>query len=48
MAIKQAAAKDQKVIALFSEKDKKESEKKWGKAVMSHGYCIYLSISEQF
>lgn len=44
MAIKQAAAKDQKVVALFSEKDKKESEKKWGKAVMSHGYCIYPSI----
>lgn len=45
MATKQAAAaKDQKVVPLFSEKDKKESEKKWGKAVMAHGYCIFPSI----
>jgi len=44
MAIKPAVAKEQKVVALFSEKDKKESEKKWGKAVMSHGYCIFPSI----
>jgi len=45
MATKQAAAaKDQKVVPLFSEKDKKESEKKWGTAVMAHGYCIFPSI----
>ncbi len=44
MAIKPTAAKEQKVVALFSEKDKKESEKKWGKGVMSHGYCIFPSI----
>lgn len=24
--------------------EKKESEKKWGKAVMSHGYCIFPSL----
>lgn len=39
-----AAAKSPKVVPLFAEKDKKESEKKWGKAVMSHGYCIFPSI----
>lgn len=33
-----------KVIDLFPEKEKKESEKKWGRAVMSHGYCIFPSI----
>ena len=33
-----------KVVPLFEEKQKKESERKWGKAVMSHGYCILPSI----
>jgi biotin operon repressor len=33
-----------KVVKLFAEQDKKESEKKWGKAVMAHGYCIFPSI----
>lgn len=37
-------SKNIKVIPLFDPKDKKESEKKWGKAVMSHGYCIFPSI----
>lgn len=39
-----AAAKTAAVVALFSQTDQKESEKKWGKAVMSHGYCIFPSI----
>jgi predicted transcriptional regulator len=39
-----AAAKDPKVVSLFGERDKKDSEKKWGKAVMAHGYCIFPSI----
>lgn len=44
MATKPAAAKNDSVIALFSPVDKKESEKKWGKAVMEHGFCIFPSI----
>jgi predicted transcriptional regulator len=45
MATKTAAApKNPKVVSLFVEKDKKESEKKWGKSVMAHGYCIFPSI----
>jgi Helix-turn-helix domain len=37
-------AKDGKVVSLFVPPEKKESEKKWGKAVMGHGYCIFPSI----
>ena len=37
-------SKTKKVVQLFSEPDKKESEKKWGKAVMALGYCIFPSI----
>lgn len=44
MATKATAAKDDKVVSLFASKDKKDSEKKWGKAVMAHGYCIFPSI----
>lgn len=33
-----------KVVSLFPAPEKKESEKKWGKAVMSHGYCIFPSL----
>jgi len=36
-------AKGEKVVSLFPQ-DQKESEKKWGKAVMAHGYCIFPSI----
>jgi predicted transcriptional regulator len=36
--------KSDTVVPLFAPEDKKESEKKWGKAVMSHGYCIFPSI----
>jgi hypothetical protein len=39
-----AAGKDEKVVPLFAPQDKKESEKKWGKAVMAHGYCIFPAI----
>ncbi len=39
-----AAVKDSKVVSLFKPTDKKESEKKWGKAVMAHGYCIFPSM----
>lgn len=39
-----AASKAEKVVPLFAESDKKESEKKWGKAVMALGYCIFPSI----
>jgi predicted transcriptional regulator len=38
------AKKSDKVVALFGAADQKESEKKWGKAVMGHGYCIFPSI----
>lgn len=38
------ANRDNKVVPLFAPQDKKESEKKWGKAVMGHGYCIFPSI----
>lgn len=38
------ASRDDKVVLLFAPQDKKESEKKWGKAVMGHGYCIFPSI----
>lgn len=38
------ASKGQKVVPLFVESEKKESEKKWGKAVMTLGYCIFPSI----
>lgn len=44
MATKATAVKDNKVVPLFTQQDKKESEKKWGKAVMAHGYCIFPSI----
>jgi hypothetical protein len=44
MATKLGAAKDPKVVPLFAPAEKKESEKKWGKAVMAHGYCILPSI----
>jgi len=46
MAISKTAAVSigDKVVPLFDLKDQKESEKKWGKAVMSHGYCIFPSI----
>lgn len=33
-----------KVVPLFAAPDKKESEKKWGKAVMDLGYCIFPAI----
>jgi hypothetical protein len=33
-----------KVLPLFAAPDKKESEKKWGKAVMDLGYCIFPAI----
>jgi hypothetical protein len=39
-----ARTKDSKVVELFAATDAKESEKKWGKAVMAHGYCILPSI----
>jgi predicted transcriptional regulator len=32
------------VVPLISEKTQRESEKKWGRAVMSHGACILPSI----
>jgi predicted transcriptional regulator len=35
---------EKNVVSLFPEKDKRESEKKWGKAVMSHGYCLFPAI----
>lgn len=38
------AVKQDKVVQLFDAKEQKESEKKWGRAVMSHGYCIFPSI----
>lgn len=44
MATKTAAVKEKKVVELFPERDLKESERKWGRAVMAHGYCIYPSI----
>lgn len=44
MATKTAIVKDKTVVPLFPERDLKESEKKWGRAVMAHGYCIYPSI----
>lgn len=44
MTTSEKATKDDKVVALFPPTDKKESEKKWGAAVMSHGYCIFPSI----
>ena len=42
-----ASKKSLNVVPLFAEKDKKESEKKWGKAVMAHGYCIFPYILPQ-
>lgn len=39
-----ATKKVEKIVELFPEKEKRESEKKWGRAVMSHGYCIFPSI----
>lgn len=39
-----SVSKNDKVVALFAPPDTKESEKKWGKAVMSHGYCIFPAI----
>lgn len=39
-----APTSKEKVVPLFAPQDQKESEKKWGKAVMSHGYCIFPSI----
>lgn len=47
MNAKAAPIKSDKVVPLFAQPDKpdkKESEKKWGKAVMSHGSCIFPSI----
>lgn len=38
------ASKEDRVVPLFAPQDKKESEKKWGKAVMGHGYCLFPSI----
>lgn len=38
-----AAAPAENVVP-FPSKDLKESEKKWSKAVMKHGYCIFPSI----
>lgn len=32
------------VVSLFDEKDKKESDKKWGRVVMEHGYCVLPSL----
>jgi predicted transcriptional regulator len=32
------------VVPLHGAKDKKESEKKWGKSVMDHGYCVLPSL----
>lgn len=44
MATTTTAAK-KKVVELFPKpEEKKASEKKWGKAVMAHGYCIFPSI----
>lgn len=39
-----AASAKSKVVPLFAAPEKKESEKKWGKAVMAHGYCIFPSM----
>lgn len=38
------ASTEGKVVPLFALHEKKESEKKWGKAVMGHGFCIFPSI----
>jgi predicted transcriptional regulator len=38
------ASKSEKVVPLFATPNKKESEKKWGKAVMDLGYCIFPAI----
>jgi predicted transcriptional regulator len=32
------------VVPIHGAKDKKESEKKWGVAVMAHGYCVLPSL----
>lgn len=44
MAATATPSKTDKVIPMFPQKDMKESERKWGKAVMSLGYCIFPSI----
>jgi DNA-binding transcriptional ArsR family regulator len=44
MATTLGAVKDMKVVPLFAPAEKKESEKKWGKAVMANGYCVLPSI----
>lgn len=36
--------KSLKVHELFPPKEQKASEQKWGKDVMSHGYCIFPSV----
>lgn len=38
------AASPNATVVTFPVKEGKESEKKWGKAVMAHGYCIFPSI----
>jgi predicted transcriptional regulator len=44
MTTTSAQKKTGNVSAMFQPKDMKESEKKWGKAVMALGYCILPSI----
>lgn len=44
MATKPSVSKSAKVVPLFPPHTSRESEKKWGKAVMKHGYCILPSI----
>jgi predicted transcriptional regulator len=44
MATSTTASATGKVVPLFAAPDKKESEKKWGKAVMDLGYCIFPAI----
>lgn len=38
------AAPASKVVNLITAKVQKESDKKWGRVVMSHGFCIFPSI----
>lgn len=44
MATKPGTNAKDKVVPLFRESEGKDSERKWGKAVMSHGYCIFPSM----
>jgi predicted transcriptional regulator len=39
-----SAAEQSNVVAMFKPQAQRESEKKWGKAVMSHGCAIFPSI----